>query len=266
MWSTLIKTSLRKSRTLVRLRRLYWTARFKLLRRYSPSWKRGAPDGLPVPPQELRFLVSGDPTNAVAEFLDMGRLCTRRIEETLARNGVDMRTLGAILDFGCGCGRTLRHFAWLEDTRLYGTDYNPVLIRWCRPNLAFAEFGLNRLEPPLAYGDRAFDLVYAFSVFTHLPEPLQHLWMAELSRVLKPGGHLALSTMPERVLPDEDARRRFRDGELVVLNAADAGTNVCTAFHPYRYMKERLARGFEILEFIPDGVGQDFWLLRRRPE
>lgn len=263
MWSTLVKPALRESRT--RLRQLYWSARFRVLRRYSPVWKR-APDGLPVPPRDLRFLVSGDPDHAVADFLAMGRLCAQRIEETLARNGVDMHTLEAILDFGCGCGRTLRHFAGLNGTRLYGTDYNPVLIKWCRPNLAFAEFGLNRLEPPLVYGDREYDLVYAFSVFTHLPERLQYLWMQELSRVLKPGGHLALSTMPERMLPDEEARHKFDAGELVVLHAADAGTNVCTAFHPKEFMEDRLAPGFEVLEFIPDGVGQDFWLLRKRPE
>lgn len=131
--------------------------------------------------------------------------------------------------------------------------------------LSFAEFEVNRLEPPLAYADEAFELVYAFSVFTHLPEKLQHDWMDELTRVLKPGGYLVLSTMPERLLPsdDEEARKRFRDGQLIVVNAAAAGGNACTAFHPYNYMRGTLARAFEILEFIPDGVGQDFWLLRK---
>lgn len=38
------------------------------------------------------------------------------------------------------------------------------------------------------------DLVYSYSVFTHLPEPMINAWVAELARVLKPGG-LLLTTI-----------------------------------------------------------------------
>jgi SAM-dependent methyltransferase len=260
-----IKRILRRSRTLVQLRLLYWRVRFHLLRRYAPSWKRAAPDGLPVPPEELRFLITGIKDYAVADFLEMGGRCFRLIQETLRKHGVELRELEAILDFGCGCGRTLRHLAFLKRTRRYGTDYDPALVKWCRPNLAFAEFEVNQLQPPLVYADRTFDLIYAFSVFTHLPEALQHQWFSELTRILKPGGHVALSTMPERLLPADD-QERFRNGQLVVIGAAHPGTQFCATFHPYAYMKDVLAPGYEIMEFIPEGVGQDFWLLRKRPE
>jgi SAM-dependent methyltransferase len=195
----------------------------------------------------------------------MGRLCASRLEEALTRSGVDVHALGTVLDFGCGCGRTLRHFKHLERTRLHGTDYNPVLVEWCLRNLHFAEFSLNGLEPPLAHAEAAFDLVYALSVFTHLPEPLQHSWMRELARVVKPGGYLALSTMPEETLPTPDARQRFLAGDLVVLNAGEAGTNDCTAYHPRAYMTDRLATAFDVVEYVPNGVGQHLWLLRKKP-
>lgn len=254
---------MRTSRTLLQLRLLYWRLRFWILCRFSLTWKRNAPDGLPIPPEELRSLVSGVHRYPVADFLDMGRLCVRLIQETLRKYGVEMSALESILDFGCGCGRTLRHLAFLRRTRLYGTDYNPALVKWCRPNLAFAQFEVNQLQPPLVYADQAFDLVYAFSVFTHLPEALQHSWIKEITRILRPGGWLVLSTMPERLLPEAD-QERFRNGELVVISAADAGTNACAAFHPYAYMKDVLAPEYDILEFIPEGLGQDFWLLRKR--
>lgn len=263
-----IRRKLREARVVRQLRALYWRARFEILRRLSPSWRRAAPDGLPVPPQELRHLVSGNPNYAVADFLEMGALCARQIHESLRKHGAEMRNFEAVLDFGCGCGRTIRHFAHLRKTRLHGSDYNPALIGWCRTNLAFASFGLNQLLPPLVHADRTFNLIYAFSVFTHLPEDVQQLWMREFTRLLKPGGFLVLSTMPERDLPvgDEEARQRFRSGQLVVLNPDVAGSNSCLVFHPQAYVNETLARGYEILEFIPDGLGQDFWLLRKRPE
>jgi SAM-dependent methyltransferase len=264
---TWIRRTLREVRVVRRLSALYWKARFRILRPFDSSWKQSAPDGLPVPPQELRFLVGG-PNLSVPEFLEMGGLCARRIEESLSRHGGDMRTFEAVLDFGSGCGRTIRHFAHLENARLHGTDYNPVLVEWCRRNLTFATFGLNQLHPPLDHADQTFDLIYAFSVFTHLTEAVQHLWMREFTRLLKPDGFLVLSTMPEHHLSvfSEAARDRFRSGRLVVLNAVDAGQNSCVVFHPYSYVKETLAAGFEVLEFIPDGVWQDMWLLRKRPE
>lgn len=103
-------------------------------------------------------------------------------------------------------------------------------------------------------------------MFTHLPEPLQHEWFAELTRILRPGGYLALSTMPERLLPDDHARRRFQEGQLVIVNADDAGTNGCAAFQPRAFMEKVLLPAFEILDFVPGGVGQDFWLLRKAME
>jgi SAM-dependent methyltransferase len=255
-----LKPRLRKWRWLQHLRRRYWNARFRLLRPFRPRWPDPSPDALPVPPPELRDLVGGEDG-----FLDIGRLCARRIEETLAGCGVDLRALGAVLDFGCGCGRTLRHFTGLQRTRLCGTDFNPALVDWCWWNLPFAEFGLNGLEPPLDHAHEAFDLVYAFSVFTHLPDRLQRAWMDELARIIKPAGYLALSTLPESMLPDDAARRRFLAGELVVVNPDDAGRNACLAFHPPVYLRDRLATAFEVAAFIPHGVGQDFWLLRKKP-
>jgi SAM-dependent methyltransferase len=198
----------------------------------------------------------------------MGQHCAALVRQTLLRDGVQLSALGSVLDFGCGCGRTLRHFADLKQARLYGTDYNSALVGWCRVNLAFADLAVNALEPPLQYLDSEFDLVYAFSVFSHLPETLQHAWMHELRRVLKPHGHLLISTMSAGMLAarnDDEAQRRFARGDLVVMNADDPGSNACSAFHPDEYVRKSLARGFAVVDFVPGGTGQDVWLLRKEP-
>ena len=91
-------------------------------------------------------------------------------------------------------------------------------------------------------------------MFTHLTEPLQWEWLAELSRILKPGGHLILTTQgaayAEEYLPAR-AQERFAAGQLVVLNPALAGENECEVYHPHACAKEMLARHFELRDYHP---------------
>jgi SAM-dependent methyltransferase len=161
--------------------------------------------------------------------------------------------LDALLDWGCGCGRVLRHWARLPKTRVCGVDIDARMVEWCKRHLTFADVAVTRLSPPLPYPGQTFDLMYAFSVFTHLSEELQHAWMRECFRVLKPGGFLLISTLGEYYLSldrlDEDERSSFAAGNLVVLYERSSGTSLCSAYHPPRYVRERLAADFEQLAF-----------------
>ena len=226
-----------------------------------------AQDGLPVPPPRLIVRVAG--TADVDWFLESGRLAAESVQGSLARHGRRMEELGALLDFGCGCGRVTRQWVGLDRTAVHGADANEHAIAWCRASLPFAQFASNGLAPPLEYADGSFDLVYALSVFTHLPEALQLVWIHELERLLRPGGFLLLTTHGERyrgrLAPAE--RAAFDAGRLVVRWPEGAGTNLCSAFHPPSYVMERLAAGLEVAEFVPEGAKgnphQDLYLLRR---
>lgn len=233
--------------------------------------RRGAPDRLPIPPSNLIFLVAGSAD--ISWFLNAGGLAAASIAEALGKSGVAVEHLDSILDFGCGCGRVLRHWHTLPRTRVCGVDYNAALIDWCRANLPFAEFRTNQLAPPVAYADGEFDLVYALSVFTHLTEELQASWIRELSRIVKPGGHLVISTHGEAYLHrlNDHERREFEAGRLVVKNNTKApGSNMCSAYHPPAYVRDRMAPGLELVDFIPEGAKgnprQDLVVLRKRNE
>jgi 2-polyprenyl-3-methyl-5-hydroxy-6-metoxy-1,4-benzoquinol methylase len=227
-------------------------------------------DGLPLPPASLRTLVAGTPDPVW--FLESGRTQATMIAEALERHGKPIAEVDYVLDFGCGCGRIIRHWAGLGKPEIHGSDYNQRLVRWCVANLRFAQFSANELAPPLDYPEELFDAVYAISIVTHLPEELEQAWIAELSRILKPGGLLLLTTHGasylERLAPEE--RERYEAGEVVVRWAAVAGTNLCTTFHPEAYVRERLATELELLEFTPEGgaVGsprQDLAVFKRPP-
>jgi SAM-dependent methyltransferase len=99
-----------------------------------------------------------------------------------------------VLDFGCGAGRTLRHFVGeAGEAEFWGCDIDAPSIEWVNANLnppirAF----VNDETPPLARPDASFDLVYAFSVFSHLTDSWS-AWLLELHRLLKLEGVLIAS-------------------------------------------------------------------------
>jgi SAM-dependent methyltransferase len=224
----------------------------RALQANSISRLKGAPDGLPLPPARLIFLVQG--TTNVQEFLSDGRATAQEVMRVLKDNGVEITGLRTILDFGCGCGRVIRHFHGIPGVWLYGSDYNPLPIEWCKRKLRFAQFEVNGVSPPLAYLDGQFDFIYALSVFTHLPESLQLAWMSELSRVLKAGGHLLMTTHGECYLPymSEEERKCFRSGRLVIREAGSAGSNPFFTAHPLEYVKMHLPPDLTIAGFVPE--------------
>jgi SAM-dependent methyltransferase len=226
-----------------------------------------ADDALPVPPPRLIVRVAG--TADVAWFLEGGRLGAASVRGALQQQGVALDQLGAMLDFGCGCGRVTRNWAGLSDVEVVGTDLSRPAVDWCRRNLPFARFEENGLEPPLVFGDQSFDLVYALSVFTHLTAELQLAWRDELRRVLRPGGFLLVTTHGRSYAPrlTTEERERFERGELVVRWADVAGSNLCSAYHPEAYLRDTFAQGFEFLQLDAEGARgnptQDLVVLRR---
>lgn len=243
--------------------------RARLLRRAFRAYERlqalGAAGAAGIPPARLRVRVAG--TADLDWFLEGGRLGADTVRAAAARHGRPVDELDALLDFGCGCGRVLRHWNGVA-AEVHGRDADPAAIEWCRRNLTFASVAVNRAEPPLADADASFDLVYAFSVLTHLPERLQVAWIGELERILRPGGLLLVSTHGEAYLDrlTSEERERFAAGELVVRWEQAAGTNLCAAFHP-RAALERLGDALELLELVPEGARgnprQDLSVLRR---
>jgi SAM-dependent methyltransferase len=176
-----------------------------------------------------------------------------------------------VIDWGCGPGRIIRHLPALSRSHpdrfeFYGTDYNRTSIEWCRRSLPGITFNPNRLAPPLDFEEAFFDVLYCRSVFTHLSKELHFAWLGELCRVVKPGGVLMLSTQGnayrERLLDRE--KERFDRGELVVRELAEEGKLNYSAFHPPRFVRERLLSGLQVLEHREGRATQDIWIVRNQ--
>lgn len=260
----ILKRLLRKTGFLDPAFAIYWATQPRVLAHNFLYRVQGAPDRLPIPPLKLRSKVWGQYADIRLFLGQAGQI--QFLLDTLKECGVGTGEFEAILDFGCGAGRAIRQFPFLEPplekAKIFGSDINAEQVEWCRRNLPFAEFQVNSPYPPLRYADEKFDFIYTFSVFTHLPEASQRAWLAELRRVLKPDGCLLVTTCgesyTEAMTPEE--RERFRRGEMVVrqgeLAEKPATYNECIAFHPPGYLERNLAAGFKLLRFFP---GKSSW-------
>jgi SAM-dependent methyltransferase len=103
-----------------------------------------------------------------------------------------------VLDFGCGYGRIARLlYYFTPEERFHGVDPWDLSIQLCsqaglRTNFAISEY----LPTSLPVGDTRFDLIYAFSVFTHLSERATRTSLATLRRYVAEHGVLCITIRP----------------------------------------------------------------------
>lgn len=179
-----------------------------------------------------------------------------------------------ILEWGCGVSRILRHLLKMvinSNCQVYGTDLNPEMIDWNKDHLKGITFKTNKLLPPIDFESNYFDIIYCTSVFTHLKEDAQQLWMNEIHRILKKDG-LFLFTTHGDFYANEKLNsvelNRYLEGEFVLRAKVADGSKLMTTFQSPDYVKEKMLNGFELLEHNTDTTlqiagSQDIWIVKK---
>ncbi len=102
-------------------------------------------------------------------------------------------TTPSVLDAGCGAGTNLPWLAELAGPRaVVAIDLSAAAINRCR-SVAGAEL-LQASVSRLPFAPARFDLVVSTDVLQHLTEPEERAALAEMCRVLRPGGRLLVRT------------------------------------------------------------------------
>ena len=186
--------------------------------------------------------------------------------------GGALASLGPVLDWGCGCGRTGR-FVARNGADLYGADIDDDNVRWCSEHIN-GRFATIAPEPPTPFAQNFFGAIYGISVFTHLTQDYEALWLAELHRIAKPGALLFLSVLGnvaaarenllEQIVSDDDG---FVDlGRNPGIDSVTQGSGYYrNVFHQAGYIAQTWGKYFEILSIEEGIVGnyQDLVVARK---
>jgi SAM-dependent methyltransferase len=237
--------------------------------------RRATGDRRPVPPVSLRERVGA---SSVASYFEAGARWSHAIDSCLEAVGDSIAAHRRALDFGCGSGKVLQDLSERTELELSGADLHAPSVQWVAANYPGVRAVANGYSPPLPFEEGEFDLVYAWSVFTHLPEEPQFEWLRELGRVLSADGVLlasvhtrppSRSAAPPReeageLIRDRDfafARRRSGDETGWLGTSEDYGH----AIHTPEYVESRWGEILDVVAILEGGLSgqQDVVVLRQ---
>lgn len=226
---------------------------------YAADWEANAK-------VDARFAILSDPEHgeawSTAEFLETGEQEIASVFRHLDEVGAAPVARGRALDFGCGVGRLTRALGRRFDAAV-GVDVAPSMVEQARaldpdPNVSFV---VNQAADLAVFDDGSFDFVYSNIVLQHVSNELQRGYVAELCRILAPGG-VAVFQIPSarigvqgalrRVLPPEvTARlRRLRQPHRLLRRDADVLHMEMNCLPEDEVVALVRARGAEVVDVV----------------
>jgi ubiquinone/menaquinone biosynthesis C-methylase UbiE len=157
-------------------------------------------------------------------------------------------TQDRLLDYGCGYGRTLAELSTAGYSNIVGMDFSEAML--ARAQTVVPSAALIRNDGHgLPFKNDCLDAVLLFAVLTCIPvSDDQRLLLAEVRRVLRPGGLLYVSDL----LVNNDERNRERYSQYAEAYGSygvfELPEGVVVRHHQKEWIDE-ITRAFEQLEF-----------------
>lgn len=162
-----------------------------------------------LPPYSIRVRSNGVTRQFGGKaFYQFGKMLAGHLEKYAG-----LKPASKVLEIGCGCGRTCFALSEiLDDGNFVGMDIEKTSLDACQANPVFTrkKFRFDYLDVhndeynpegkfaassyKFPYDDHSFDVIYLVSVFTHMLTDDVQNYIAEISRILKPGGVCMITT------------------------------------------------------------------------
>jgi 2-polyprenyl-3-methyl-5-hydroxy-6-metoxy-1,4-benzoquinol methylase len=147
-----------------------------------------------------------------AQLLQQSLLFVKSIEAAFPRVvGRPLRN-ATMLDFGCGWGRLIRLMLWFSHPdKIFGVDAWERSLQVCADHRVPGTLAqCARVIENLPFEDQKFDLIYAFSVFTHLSEEAMMRAQSAIRQRIKPDGLFVITIRPVEYWLDHPIRNSER--------------------------------------------------------
>lgn len=151
-------------------------------------------------PNQNTYIVDAESPTEMARLINLDRILTQSMGGPLV--GVSMPIkLRNIVDLGCGPGGWVLDVAFdLPGAEIEGVDISRIMVDYANARartqqLSNASFGVMNIAEPLDFPDSSFDLVNARFLTGVLPRANWPGFIAECTRILRPGGSIRLTEL-----------------------------------------------------------------------
>jgi SAM-dependent methyltransferase len=134
--------------------------------------------------------------SAVRRYFDSGAESAHKFDQ-IVRSHVGRKAAAGeltVLEFASGYGMVTRHMAELSiHARLVACDIHPQAVSFVRDRIHVEAIGSHPVPEDLHFPD-GYDVVFALSFFSHIPDSTFRRWLAALFGAVNPGGILVFTT------------------------------------------------------------------------
>lgn len=196
-------------------------------------------------------------------------MTVRRFREVLAHASLAPGL--EVLDLGCGWAYGT-HWANAMGCRATGIDLGWDQLEWARANMPQGLPLLHANAKALPFRSGAFDRAVSVEMMEHVYRPDRPAVFAEIARVVKRGGRVAIST-PNPASPNEALKRLAVRWPWLRRSLPSAcfpeATDDAAVYHPYHYHHplgaKELVAGLEGVGFRVRGMRTFLWVPKTLP-